>query len=209
VAPHEKSAQATPVLTRAFEAYGTVTLVRDDGSARCSAQVISSGVRGLNLMSPTGRRFPGWIRSGHVVTIVSLTTRASYLARVHIATATTAQIELMRESEKRPSTRSHARAVVSEPARVAEVADASSCHIGLLRDVSLGGCRVSLATAIAVDTKIRITSRLAAMVVELLGTIVAVHDAGEITCDHGVVFDHVDPPAQRAINDFVRRQRAA
>src|SRR6478672_2764024 len=94
----ENPAPAMPASWRAFDAYSTVTLSLDRNSPRGTAQVTACSTKEIALVSLAGQRFPSWFRGNAVFTITSSTTGAAFLARVSAATATTAQVELLRQT---------------------------------------------------------------------------------------------------------------
>src|SRR5262249_53579608 len=160
-----------------------------DASARCSAQVVSCTVNDVELVCGRGQRFPEWFRAGAIFTLSTSPSSAAYTARVSRCTATTASVELLRVASTDPVTRRHARVVVNNPARIVELAGLERTHIGIVRDVSVGGCLIGVATPIETGTRLRITARIGHAVVEMVGTVVRAHAVDGIEHVCGVALD--------------------
>jgi hypothetical protein len=197
-------------LVHALPVRSIVTVRHPEHPERCSATVASCTTYEVTLTAGRGQRFPHYVRPGATFVVTTNRTPAqSFVVRACTAGGTFATIEVVGRSSSDLDNRRHSRVPVLQPTRI-EVAgpQGSTAMVGVLRDVSVGGCAIALADAVEVGSAVRVVVRLGHVPIDVRGLVVRCKPIDEGTWTIGLAFDGVADAHHRAIADFVRTGRA-
>lgn len=187
----------------------TLTVRHPDHPERCSATVAACTTYEVTLTSAPGQRFPHYVRAGSTFVVTTTRTPAqSFVARACSAGGTFATIEIVDRSANELDNRRHVRVPVMQPARVViDCGDGGVAMVGVLRDISVGGCGVALAAAVDIGSRAQVVVRLGHVPVEVHGLVVRCKPIDEGTWAVGVAFDAMSEAHRRPIAEFVRAGR--